>query len=326
MRTTVSVRRVLGVAVWSCGLAAASCRPAVPQADLASRFFAVHTAMQASGLTQIGPVSRGELRTGQATKQRLELDASCVTIVAIGGPTVQDVALRIRDGEDKEVARDDMQGPDASVRYCADQPGKHELELVMAKGEGAYVVTTWKGGQPSRTLEATGSASATVTGGGSCEVPTVIANGQTYVGDTSEGRAMEEGSCGNTVANELVYRLDLPTRQRVTLEVRAQFDAVLYVRRGECADPESEAACNDDAPGGGRRSRIDEVFDPGTYYVFVDGYGEEEGAFRMMVQMRPASSARAECEAAPLLASTGSARGTLSERVSGTRASCGRNA
>ncbi|MCU0692861.1 MAG: hypothetical protein MUF54_15790, partial [Polyangiaceae bacterium] len=33
-----------------------------------------------------------------------------------------------------------------------------------------------------------------------------------------------------------------------------------------------------------------------------------------------------ECEAAPLLASTGSARGTLSERVSGTRASCGRNA
>jgi hypothetical protein len=292
---------------------------------MSARFYSVHTAMQASGLTQMGAVSRGSLDAAQSVKLPLDLSAECLTVVALGDRGVADLSLAILDAEGKEIARDDMMGPDASLRYCPDQPGKHELVLSMAKGAGGYAVSTWLGGTPTRRTESSPQGPATVEGGGSCEAPTVIVAGQTYVGDTQEGRRMEEGSCGNTGASELVYRLDLPSRQRVTIDVRAQFDSVLYVRRGDCSDPDAEVACNDDAPGGGRRSRLDEVLEAGTYFVFVDGYGEEEGAFRMTVQMRPTTGSRVECETAPVLALGSAVRGTMADRVNNAVASCGNN-
>ena len=292
---------------------------------MSARFYSVHTAMQASGLTQLGAVSRGRLEAAQSVKLPLELSSECLTVVALGDDGVADLALSLRDAEGKEIARDDMMGPDASLRFCPDQPGKHELVVLMAKGVGGYAVSTWTGGVPTRRAETSPQGPTTVEGGGTCDAPTVIVAGQTYVGDTESGHEMEEGSCGNTAANELVYRLDLPSRQRVTIDVRAQYDAVLYVRKGDCSDPDAEVACNDDAPGGGRRSRVDEVLDPGTYFVFVDGYGEEEGAFRMTVRMRPAPSAHNECETAPVLALRNAVRGSIADRVSNATASCGNN-
>lgn len=309
---------VLGVVA-----AGSGCSATQPVPDMSARFYSVHTAMQASGLTQTGAVSRGRLEAKQSIKLPLELSSECLTVVALGDRGVEDLALSLHDAEGKEIARDDMLGPDASLRFCPDQPGKHELVVAMAKGVGGYAVSTWIGGTPARAAEASPQGTTTVEGGGSCEAPTVIVAGQTYVGDTESGRQMEDGSCGNTAANELVYRLDLPSRQRVTIDVRAQYDAVLYVRRGECADPDAEVACNDDAPGGGRRSRVDEVLEPGTYFVFVDGYGEEEGAFRMTVRMRPAPSSRSECETAPVLAMRGVVRGSIRDRVSNASSSCG---
>ena len=308
----------VGVAVGSGG-----CSAAQPVPDMSARFYSVHTAMQASGLTQMGAVSRGRLAVKQSVSLPLELSSECLTVVALGERGVEDLVLSLRDTEGKEIARDDMLGPDASLRFCPDKPGKHELVVMMAKGTGGYAVSTWTGGTPSQSTEATQQGTTTVEGGGTCEAPTVIVAGQTYVGDTENGHQMEDGSCGNSAANELVYRLDLPSRQRVTIDVRAQYDAVLYVRRGECADPDAEVACNDDAPGGGRRSRVDEVLDPGTYFVFVDGYGEEEGAFRMTVRMRPAPTSRSECETAPVLAMHGVVRGSTRDRVSNAASSCG---
>ena len=282
--------------------------------------------MQASGLNQMGAVSRGRLDAAQSVKLPLELGSECLTVIAMGSDGVADLKLSLRDAEGKELVSDDMQGPDASLRFCPDQPGKHELVVLMAQGAGAYAVSTWTGGVPTRHGETSPQGSATVEGGGTCDAPTVMVSGQTYVGDTHDGRSMEEGSCGNTGANELIYRLDVPTRQRVTIDVRAQYDAVLYVRRGDCTDPDAEVACNDDAPGGGRRSRVDEVLEPGTYFVYVDGYGEEEGAFRMTLRTRPAATALNECEAAPLMSTAGTTRGTLADRVGNAKASCGNEA
>ncbi|MFW5740740.1 MAG: hypothetical protein ACOC1F_10295, partial [Myxococcota bacterium] len=293
---------------------------------MSARFYSVHTAMQASGLTQMGAVSRGRLDAAQSVTLPVELTSECLTVVALGDRGVEDLTLSLRDAEGKEIARDDMMGPDASLRFCPEQPGEHELALVMAKGAGGYALSTWLGGTPLRQSETQAQGTGTIEGGGTCEAPTVIVAGQTYVGNTEDGRGLESGSCGNSPANELVYRLDLPSRQRVTIDVRAQFDAVLYVRSGDCVDPDAEVACNDDAPGGGRRSRVDEVFDPGAYFVFVDGYGEEEGAFRMTVRMRPAPSARNECDMAPVLAMGGTVRGSISDRVGSTEASCGNDA
>jgi hypothetical protein len=282
--------------------------------------------MQASGLTQMGGVSRGRLAASQSIKLPLELSAECLTVVAMGDEGVADVSLALKGVDGKEVARDDMIGPDASMRYCPDQPGKYELELSMAKGSGGYAVSVWTGGVPTRRVEAAPQGALTVEGGGSCEAPTILVAGQTYVGNTEDGRKMEEGSCGNTNARELVYRLDLVERQRVSLDLRAEYDGVLYVRRGDCADPEAEVACNDDAPGGGRRSRVDEVLDAGTYYVFVDGYGEEEGAFRLTVQLRPAGNAQNQCEEAPSIVLGTVVRGSLVDGVNNASATCGNDA
>ena len=277
-------------------------------------------------MAQLGPVSRGSLGAGQTVKLPMELSGQCVTIVGMAGAGVEDLGLSLADSEGKEVAKDETHGPDGTVRFCADKPGKYALTVAMVAGAGEYVVASWTGGQPGRPAEAATVGATAQAGGGTCESPAALVPGQTYVGDTSDGRASEEGSCGNSNAKELVYRLDLAARQRVTVEIRAQYDGVLYMRKGECADSDGEVECNDDAPGGGRRSRIDRVLEPGVYFVFVDGYGEEEGAFRMTVRADPAGSASNACDGAPQLASFGAVQGVIGEASDMARASCGRDA
>jgi hypothetical protein len=59
-------------------------------------------------------------------------------------------------------------------------------------------------------------------------------------------------------------------------------DGVLHVRR-EAAVQSSELACNDDAAERDTtRSRVAVNLDPGTYYVYVDGFSEgNSGAFTL---------------------------------------------
>ena len=116
---------------------------------------------------------------------------------------------------------------------------------------------------------------AVLASGGTCEGPTSLLPGRTYLGTTEDASEEQEGSCGNTSGRERVYRLDVPNRQRVTIDVAAQFDSVLYLRKDECGDDSNEVDCNDDAAGNAKRSKIDRVLDPGVYYAVVDG--TEEG-------------------------------------------------
>ncbi|MCL2824331.1 MAG: hypothetical protein FWD57_10090 [Polyangiaceae bacterium] len=262
---------------------------AVP--DLSARFYSVHAAMQASGLTQVGTVSRGFLDSSQVATIPLQATNECLAIVALGDSGVADIALTVVDAQGTELASDDTIGPDASLRYCPAQTGKQTLRVTMAKGSGGYAVSIWSGGAPSGRLEGS-SGSGSQFGGGTCADPAVIVDGQTYVGDTRRGTSREEGTCAGCTGPELVYRLDLPMQRRVTIEVAADFDSVLYVRRGDCEDSSAEVACNDDEAVGGRRgSKVDEVLEPGTYYVFVDGYGSQDaGEYRMTVRLRTASA------------------------------------
>jgi hypothetical protein len=132
------------------------------------------------------------------------------------------------------------------------------------------------------------------------------------MGNTRQGEAEHTGSCGNAEAKELVYKLEVPKRQRVVIEVDpSNFDSVLYVRKDDCAERDAEIACNDDTTTGSKRSastrgsRIDELLDPGTYYVFVDGYGSDAGSFRLTTQLTDAPSLEDACRAArPLVQKT----------------------
>lgn len=294
--------------------------------DPSSKYFSVHNALQSSGLTQQGGVNRAQLATGQSMKIPLDVAGQCLTIVALGGAEVAELEMQVSDPDGKVVAKDDTRGPDATVRYCPEKHGRHEVLVKMAEGAGPFLIATWAGGLSPLGADAGTAVAATQMGAGTCESPILLIAGQTYVGETDEGRALEEAGCASSNSREIVYRMDVPARQRIVFDLDAQFDGVLYVRKGDCTDRDAEVACNDDA-GNPRRSRIDEVFEPGTYFVIVDGLRNEEGRFRLNSTVTAAPRAyNDKCSAPPLLAASSQVSGDLAGGSDRFHATCGRNA
>jgi len=299
--------------------AMASCGPS-RGTDPAARFFAVHNVMHAMGLYQAGPVSQGTLAEGQEIKIGLALPATCLAVVAVGGTGVDDLALQLLDPEGKIVAEETSRDVQAVLRSCVDRPGAYAVRLRMAHGAGEYLVSSWTGGEPP-----SDKSSGELASGGTCSAPTVIAPGHVYTGSTEEGTDDAEGSCaGSAGGHERVYRLDLATRQRVVIELSAEFDTVLYVRQGDCSDDAAEVKCNDDA--GPKRSRIDAVLDAGTYFVFVDGYGDETGSYRLQVLSRDAPTLADVCRNARPLVASSRVVGALNDGFDNVNATCGREA
>lgn len=114
-----------------------------------------------------------------------------------------------------------------------------------------------------------------------CSEAPILESGRQTSGRTS-GPDRFQGTCGDGTRNpEGIYQIRIRERSRVRITVEAEYDCVLYVRRS-CVDSSSEVGCNDDA-GEANRSELDLDLEPGTYFVFVDGYGQanESGSFRI---------------------------------------------
>jgi hypothetical protein len=106
--------------------------------------------------------------------------------------------------------------------------------------------------------------------------------------------------------------------------VDARYDSVLYVRKNDCTDETAEVDCNDDSPTGGRnKSHIERVLDPGKYFVFVDGYNNETGAYKLTVSTTDVVALSNSCRRAPLLASGASVNGSTAGAADDAEASCG---
>jgi hypothetical protein len=307
------------------GVGAGSCTAPLPTTGgLEPRYIAVHNALAATGMVEVGPIRRGALTRGTEARIPIELSGSCTTLVLLGTQGVHDLDLTLLDSGGAAIAHDASPDPEAALHVCVQNAGPFTLLIRTGVGAGEYVLATWVG------AGALGAASAATAGApppaaGTCEAPIRIGSGE-YTGSTTRGESENEGSCANSGARELVYRLDLAARKNVTLEVTTQrFDSVLYVRRNECADESAEVACNDDAPNQ-HHSKIDAVFEPGTYYVFVDGYGSDGGPFQFKVAYRDLPPLAEICGKAPLLVSgvpqTGSTAGAFDE----VQASCGEGA
>jgi hypothetical protein len=307
------------IATAALALTAAGCS-ANRGADPASRFFAVHNVMRAIGLYQTGPVNQGSLAAGQEVRLPLTLPSTCVAIVAMGGAGVTDLSLRLIDPEGNVVAEEKAHDVEAVVRTCLERPGPYFAVVRMAEGAGEYLVSSWTGG------DGFGSeAGAPLASGGTCAAPTVLVPGRSYAGTTDDAPDDHEGSCsGSPGGHERVYRLDLPTRQRVGIEVSAEFDSVLYLRKGDCADESAEVRCNDDS--GPKHSRIDAVLDPGMYFAFVDGYGDESGSYRIQATAHDAPSLADVCRGARPLAAASRVVGSLTDSFDNANATCGRDA
>ncbi|MCL2824332.1 MAG: hypothetical protein FWD57_10095, partial [Polyangiaceae bacterium] len=296
--------------------------------DLSAQLRSVHTAMQSSGLVHVGTLSTGYLETSQSVTIPLRTTSDCMTIVALGDQGVRDLSLTVFDPQDSQLAANDTHGPEASLRFCPNQTGTHSVRVLMAKGAGGYAVSAWSGApfvdSPVDTVRAPSSRLPV----GTCDEPLPFVEGQSVIGNTTNGSQNHDGRCVGGTGKEVVYRMELAARYRVTITVEAEFDSVLYVRREDCDDTDTEVACNDDAPGMGRRgSRIDEVFEPGTYYIFVDSYVEsEQGEYRITTQLRPAPNSQLACgNNSPLLppgASQNLIRATLKDTDLAVACSC----
>jgi hypothetical protein len=291
---------------------------------LEPRFVAVHNAFAAMGLAQVGPIREGSLAEGQEARVALDLPAGCTTVVAFGGQGVRDVNAALMDGRGQVVAHDTTSEPQAVLRVCVEGADAYVLVVKAAAGAGSWVVATWAGGVGSPPA-ASAQAPTAVRGAGTCESPIPLAAGS-VTGSTRNGENMNSGSCDHSDAREIVYVMDLPRRQRVVLDVDAHFDSVVYVRKDNCADDGAEVdnGCNDDAPTGGHnKSHLELVLDPGKYFVFVDGYHEESGGYKLTVSATDVVALSDTCRGAPLLAVGAPVTGTTEGAANDAEASCG---
>jgi len=303
--------------------AACASSPGGPAGALEPRFLAVHNTLAAIGMAQTGPIHQGLLAEGREARVPLDLPAGCTTAVAIGGDAMRDVDLSLVDAQGRSVAHDTTGEPEATVRVCLDAPGPYTLVVKAASGGGSWVAATWQGAIAPAAAASTPVASASRQPVGTCESPIPLAPG-TVPGSTAHGDDQNTGSCERSDAREVVYELDVAQRERVVLEVEARFDSVLYIRKDACGDPDAEVDCNDDAPNGGRnRSRIERVLDPGKYFVFVDGYNQETGNYKLTLTTSEVLSLGQVCQKTQLLAVGAPAQGSTEGRVDDASASCG---
>ena len=310
---------VLGVTALAQGCGAAS------HGELEPRYVALHNAFAAMGLAQVGPIQQGSLAEGREARVVLELPAQCTTVVALGAEGVRDLDITLLDVSGKSLAHDTTREPQAVVRACVESAGTYTLVITMAAGAGSFVTATWAGGVGGG--QANMATVVAPTGAGTCASPIVIAVG-TVNGSTSHAESENDGSCGSGSARELVYRIDVPSRQRVTIEVDPHFDAVIYLRKGECSDQdaETEVACNDDDARHGHASKIDTVVEPGSYFLFVDGVGNEAGSFRLALGMSDAPTLAEVCKQARPLGPGTPISGSIEAGFNHVQASCGDNA
>ncbi len=116
-----------------------------------------------------------------------------------------------------------------------------------------------------------------VSGNDTCDSAFVVpASGGLFRGSTSGMAQDYGGSCGAMAGSpDAAFRVDLTSRKRLVARTDgSDFDTVLTLHRGACGAA-TERACDDDG-GEGTASLIDQVLDPGTWFVVVDGFGSSQ--------------------------------------------------
>jgi hypothetical protein len=288
------------------------------------RFVAVHNTLSAIGMAQVGPIQEGTLVQGREARVSLPLPAGCITVVAIGGDGVRDLDATLLDAHGAPIAHDVTNEPQAILRPCLESADTYVLVVRAAAGGGTWIAATWAGGTAATSAPTSAAASGNEASG-TCAAPIPLTPG-TVSGSTAHGGRENSGSCGSNesreLGRELVYELDVMQRERVTIEVEAHFDSVLYIRKDDCSEPNAEVDCNDDGPDR-THSRIDHVLEPGKYFVFVDGYAHEAGSFKMTVSASEVLALSDMCRRAPALVDGPAQTASTEGMIDSVQASCG---
>ena len=121
----------------------------------------------------------------------------------------------------------------------------------------------------------------------SCRSAPLIRPGHQVTGTTVGSTDRFQATCaGGAASPDLIYRLQIRRRStvRITSE-QTDWDGAIYIR-SDCTDQTTELGCNDDA-GDNRHSTLETELDPGTYFVFMDGFSSgNAGAFTIDVDVQ----------------------------------------
>lgn len=120
-----------------------------------------------------------------------------------------------------------------------------------------------------------------------CRSAPALVSGQAVTGRTAGQPSYFTATCaGGAGSPDRVYALDVPSRSRLRLRMQSTHDGAIYIRR-ECANPNTEIACNDDHRDT-RHSMIVTTLDPGRYYVYADGFSSANaGDYSLRADLAP---------------------------------------
>lgn len=109
------------------------------------------------------------------------------------------------------------------------------------------------------------------------------------------GTSLITGSCGGGSGTEVAYELVITESTVIiasTDDTLTTADTVMYLL-GDCMNPTSELACNDDIDATNHKSSITASVPPGTYYLIVDNKLAGGGDFHLKVDLLAARAWRA---------------------------------
>jgi hypothetical protein len=164
---------------------------------------------------------------------------------------------------------------------------------------GAYAVFADAGRRDASGRYTLGAELAPEQGAGApgdacADAVTIASQGEKGVsGDTFLARDDFAGKCGGAGAADVMYKVEIPRRSRVTARFTRQEGRHVFVMSRACGDKSAEVACG---------ASVDELAGPGTYFLAVDGAREgAPGRFTFDLRVREVASQEAACRAAPLL-------------------------
>ncbi len=217
------------------------------------------------------------------------IDASDTTLGSCGGQGGADVIyelnltgrstveVKVRDAEFAgamyiQSTCGDRTSEEACAPIASSDPRSQESTMTATLGRGRYFLVI-DGERP----DAFGAANVEVNITDiaalerSCRRAPMLRPGRTVNGNTTNEQDNFQASCaGGAASNDVLYRLRVARRSVVRIDLSADYDAALHLRR-DCADQSTEVACNDDHQDN-RHSRIESTLDAGTYFVIVDGF------------------------------------------------------
>ncbi len=174
---------------------------------------------------------------------------------------------------------------DGASLGCADATyagGYESLSIVATAGQTYYVFADGWGGTTGEFLVS--ATLLTEVPGDDCpgvNIP-LTGSGDTYnvSGNTSAANAdrLGTGLCDSVATPEIVYKVTAPVSSKLFVSVDPTYDASVYIR-STCTSQASQLVCAEAGGVGGLEVASVNVTAGSTYYVFIDGYDGDAGAF-----------------------------------------------